>query len=196
MEHHESQGSFRPTIERGSGLGRVLAQDAAATPRLLKWTTIPERPTRADAILACDTLREVIVDFPFKSEAHWSAWLAGVLTPFGVHAFYGPAPFFLVDANVRGAGKSLTTDCIAEIVTGRAFPRSSDRKTCFQAVADAHPAEPLRLLPLARCIDIPLELEGAEHRLIAATPRVLPTLENPPILQAARLTDVTDSDPR
>lgn len=86
---------------------------------------VPDQPSKADAMLACDALREVIVDFPFKSDAHASAWLSGVLTPFGRQAFRGPAPFHLVDANVRGAGKSLTTDCIAEIVTGREFPRTS-----------------------------------------------------------------------
>jgi hypothetical protein len=44
-------------------------------------------------------------DSPFKTEALRAAWLAGVLTPIARFAFRVPAPLFLMDANVRGAGK-------------------------------------------------------------------------------------------
>jgi hypothetical protein len=42
-----------------------------------------------------------------------------LLTPLARFAFAGPAPLFLVDANVRGAGKGLLVDTIATIVTGQ-----------------------------------------------------------------------------
>lgn len=78
-----------------------------------------------DANTALDTLLEVICDFPFEAREHQSAWLAALLTPLARFAFRGPAPLFLVDANVRGAGKSLLVQIISMIVTGREAPVSS-----------------------------------------------------------------------
>jgi hypothetical protein len=84
-----------------------------------KCMSIPDRPTLADAKAASDKLLNVVQDFPFASEAHRSAWLAALLTPLARFAFEGPAPLFLVDANVRGSGKGLLLDCICTITTGK-----------------------------------------------------------------------------
>jgi hypothetical protein len=86
-----------------------------------KFPEIPEKPSREDAITACDLLFEVVSDFPFEREVHRSAWLAALLTPLARFAFTGPAPLFLVDANVRAAGKGLLLDTISRIVTGERF---------------------------------------------------------------------------
>jgi hypothetical protein len=83
--------------------------------------TIPDAPTHTQAVAARDDLLEAVADFPFASEAHRSAWLASVLTPLARFAFPGPAPLFLVDANVRGAGKGLLLDCTCRILTGERF---------------------------------------------------------------------------
>jgi hypothetical protein len=82
---------------------------------------VPAQPTRADAVAARDALLEVVNDFPFEQPVHRAAWLAGLLTPMGRFAFPGPAPLFLVDANVRAAGKGLLLDTISRIVTGERF---------------------------------------------------------------------------
>lgn len=82
---------------------------------------IPERPSRAEALAARDLLLEVVADFPFERAEHKAAWLAALLTPLARFAFTGPAPLFLVDANVRAAGKGLLLDTIARIVTGERF---------------------------------------------------------------------------
>jgi hypothetical protein len=66
-------------------------------------------------------LLEVVADFPFEREVHRAAWLAALLTPMARFAFVGPAPLFLVDANVRAAGKGLLLDTISRIVTGERF---------------------------------------------------------------------------
>ena len=68
---------------------------------------VPDRPTKADTTAALTLLREVVCDFPFKAEIHFSAWLASLLTPLGRPAFEGPSPLNLIDANTRGTGKSL-----------------------------------------------------------------------------------------
>ena len=82
---------------------------------------VPESPTHAEAVAACDELLGVVSDFPFDTPAHKAAWLAALLTPLARFAFAGPAPLFLVDANTRGAGKGLLLDCIARILTGDRF---------------------------------------------------------------------------
>lgn len=78
-------------------------------------------PSRSDALAARDALLEVVADFPFKHPVHRATWLAALLTPLARFAFVGPAPLFLVDANVRAAGKGLLLNCISRIVTGEAF---------------------------------------------------------------------------
>src|SRR5205823_1261456 len=76
----------------------------------------------ADVQTAVETLLAAVADFPFEADAYKAAWLAGLLTPLAWFAFDGPAPLFLIDANVRAAGKGLLADVIALIVTGRRFP--------------------------------------------------------------------------
>jgi hypothetical protein len=82
---------------------------------------VPPAPCYREAIAARDALLEVVADFPFEQGCHRAAWLAGLLTPLARFAFAGPAPLFLVDANVRGAGKGLLLDCISRIVSGERF---------------------------------------------------------------------------
>src|SRR5262249_54646746 len=97
----------------------------AETGLLLESTStcpvIAANPSLTEAIAARDCLLEVLSDFPFEREVHRAAWLAALLTPLARFAFTGPAPLFLVDANVRAAGKGLLLDCISRIVTGERF---------------------------------------------------------------------------
>jgi len=86
---------------------------------------IPESPTRDDAWAAAESLMEVVHDFRFESEDHRAAYLAALLTPLARHAFSGPAPLFLIDANIRGAGKGLLAQTIGRIALGRDMPVSS-----------------------------------------------------------------------
>jgi hypothetical protein len=82
---------------------------------------VPDAPTKVDAIAARDALLDLLADFPLERPVHRAAWLAALLTPLARFAFVGPAPLFLVDANVRGCGKGLLLDCISRIVTGERF---------------------------------------------------------------------------
>jgi hypothetical protein len=102
----------QPGYDAQTGL---LLEPAAALP------VVSSNPTRNDAFAARDALLEVVEDFPFERAVHRSAWLAAMLTPLARFAFIGPAPLFLVDANVRGAGKGLLLDCISRIITGEPF---------------------------------------------------------------------------
>src|SRR5262249_49364133 len=82
---------------------------------------LPASPTQEDAKAACEALMEVVADFPFEGPVGRAAWLAALLTPLARFAFPGPAPLFLVDANVRAAGKGLLFHVISRIVTGADF---------------------------------------------------------------------------
>jgi len=86
---------------------------------------IPDDVGPDDADAALKQLLEVVCDFNFESDDHRAAWLAGLLTPLARFAFDGPAPFFLIDANVRGAGKSLLAQCVGQVLLGREMPVSS-----------------------------------------------------------------------
>src|SRR5262249_7092174 len=100
----------RPGYDPDTGL---LLDLTGATP------AVASHPSRDDPVAARDALLDVIADFPLVRAVHRAAWLAGLLPPLARFAFAGPAPLFLVDANVRGAGKGLLVDTIATIITGR-----------------------------------------------------------------------------
>lgn len=81
---------------------------------------IPDHPSRADVEEARDLLLDVFADFPFRSEVHRAAAVAGLLTYFARFALpEALCPLFLVDANVRGGGKGLLVQVIAHICQGR-----------------------------------------------------------------------------
>ncbi len=127
-----------PTVRRLEGLveGPVLRGDGTVlqTPGYdpasglylapaMTFEPVPERPTEKQKEEALLRLMAAVRDFPFASPAHFSAWLAALLTPLARFAFTGPAPVNLIDANVRGAGKSLLADVCHLIVTGRPAAR-------------------------------------------------------------------------
>ena len=83
-------------------------------------------PTREDAIRAAESLNEVVGDFPFAKPEHRAGWLAFLLTALARFAFDGPAPLFLIDANIRGSGKSFLGDLVSLIVLGADMARMSN----------------------------------------------------------------------
>jgi hypothetical protein len=102
----------QPGYDSETGL---LLEPAATLPE------IPDEPTRDEAVAAADELLEVVADFPFERDVHRAAYVAALLTPLARFAFSGPAPLFLADSNVRGAGKGLLLDTISRIATGERF---------------------------------------------------------------------------
>ena len=88
--------------------------------------TIPSNPSGDAVREAVADLLEIVIDFPFSRPEHQAAWLASVVTALGRSAFPGPAPLFLIDANVRGSGKSLLADLVAVMATGRNMPRMAN----------------------------------------------------------------------
>lgn len=97
----------------------VLYEPAGVIPVVADDVTID------DADAAVGQLLEVVFDFRFENDDHRAAWLAAMLTPLARFAFEGPAPLFLIDANVRGAGKGLLAQTIGQVALGREMPVSS-----------------------------------------------------------------------
>jgi hypothetical protein len=82
--------------------------------------SVPDEPTQDDARAAVTLFYDLLCDFQFASPADFSSWLAGLVSPL-VKAATGnaPAPMFCVSASSPGAGKTLLTKAVAQIVTGQ-----------------------------------------------------------------------------
>jgi len=72
---------------------------------------------------ALDFLTEIFVDFPYVNQSHRMVPVAAILTLVSRPAILGSIPAFLFDASTRGSGKTLQTDAIATVTTGRGAPR-------------------------------------------------------------------------
>jgi putative DNA primase/helicase len=79
---------------------------------------VPETPTAEDVSRAVAYLRDLVSDFPFAGDAHFSAWLATLLTAAARPAIGGPVPMLWLDANRRGTGKSKLGRLIGIITSG------------------------------------------------------------------------------
>lgn len=115
------------TVFEGEGFDRESGYFARAGER----APLPE-PTPANARAALRELLAPFVDFPFDGVAsdhkptadelanntHASGMVAAILTAVCRSAFSGPAPGFIIEANTRGAGKSLLAHVVGVIATG------------------------------------------------------------------------------
>ncbi len=97
------------------------------------FPTVPDKPTKSEAMAALERLLDVVCDVPFGTDAHRAAWIGCVLTLIGRNFVAGCTPLFAIDANIRGAGKSLLADVAAIIATGRAAPRMAQPESDAEA---------------------------------------------------------------
>lgn len=79
---------------------------------------VPENPTMTDARVAMARLLDLVCDFDFSNSAGRSVWVAGLLSIVARHTFKGPAPAFIIDASMKGSGKSKLADLISVIAMG------------------------------------------------------------------------------
>lgn len=89
----------------------------------ISFGAVDDAPTQEQARAAYKQLEELLMDFPFVSGADRGVVIAAMLTIVSRPAIQGAVPAFVFDANARGVGKSLLTDVIAEVTTGRSMPR-------------------------------------------------------------------------
>jgi hypothetical protein len=75
--------------------------------------------TRDDARRAVAQLLDPVRDFPFVSQADKGAWIALILTMIARDVYRGPHPMWIIQANARGAGKSLLAELAFRIAIGQ-----------------------------------------------------------------------------
>lgn len=111
------------------------------------FPSVPQRPTREDALKAAAELLEVVTDFEFIADADRGAWVALVLSQIGRQAIAGCVPLFGITATTRGSGKSLLADAASVIAFGRPAARKpyspdddEQRKAITATAMEALPA--------------------------------------------------------
>jgi Bifunctional DNA primase/polymerase, N-terminal len=115
-----------PTMRPDGSIVQVQGYDEATGYLYVPSATFPviqERPTQDDARAALALLDELFCDFPYVDAAHAAVPISAILTLLARPAIDGAVPAFVFDASTRGTGKTLQTDAIALVGTGRGAPR-------------------------------------------------------------------------
>lgn len=117
-----------PTLRADGTIIQIAGYDDASS--LLyrpnaEYLPIPESPSKEDAYRSAVELKDCIADFPLVGDSDKSAWLSMVLSMVARPCVNGCTPMFAIDANCRGAGKSMLVD-VASIV---AYGHHAGRKT-------------------------------------------------------------------
>ena len=87
---------------------------------------VAEEPTKAEAEAAYAELADVFSEFPYVSPEMAAIPVAAALTVIArAHLVNEAVPGFVFDASAGGTGKTLQTDCIATITSGRAASRKA-----------------------------------------------------------------------
>lgn len=115
-----------PTLRLDGSVCQVAGYDPAT--QLVyqpndSYPVIGDQATRDQALDDVAQLRSIVSDFCFETDADFSAWLAMVITMTCRHLVDGCVPLFSVQANIRGAGKSLLVDVANIIAYGRPAAR-------------------------------------------------------------------------
>ncbi len=108
------------TVVTEAGFDRATGYYLAPTSPFLP---VPERPTQEDARAALLELEEPFLDFPHVTREHRMVGLSAILTLLARPAIHGNVPAHVFDASTRGTGKSLQSDVVAIIATGRESPK-------------------------------------------------------------------------
>lgn len=88
----------------------------------------PDGPTRGDALKAIGKLESLVDDFPWRETMHRTAWIAALLTVLTIDAHSGNVPAFLIDADLRGCGKTLLVSMLSWIALGQDIGKETWRE--------------------------------------------------------------------
>lgn len=83
--------------------------------------TIPDKPTRDDAMKAIKLLDSLLMDFPFVDAASRSVALSAIITPV-IRGAIAVAPMHVTTAPVPGSGKSYIIDLASAVNSGERAP--------------------------------------------------------------------------
>jgi putative DNA primase/helicase len=113
-----------PTLRPDGSLLTAPGYDPATRLLLVappEMPTIPDKPTKQDALKALELLEELLSEFPFVDEVAKSVGLSGLITPIARGAF-AVAPLHITRAPVAGSGKSYLWDTASMIAIGQLMP--------------------------------------------------------------------------
>ena len=85
----------------------------------IKWPPVVNGPTDKDVREAVTSLLDPVLEFPFVADTDRAAYVAAIFTILARDMIDGPTPMFPVRAPTPGTGKTLLTDVIGLIGTGR-----------------------------------------------------------------------------
>ena len=83
--------------------------------------SIPDKPTKDDAITELKFLKALLTGFDFVGGVDWSVMEFAIITPVARGAFT-VVPMHVLDAPVAGTGKSYGQDLVSMIATGQRMP--------------------------------------------------------------------------
>jgi hypothetical protein len=114
------------------------------------YVPVDASPSHSDAVLAYAKLRDVFIDFPYVTESHRVAAVAAILTLLVRPAIRSSVPCWLFDASAARSGKSLQTDVIALITTGRPASRCTypENDEELEKVLSSYALAGVRIIPL------------------------------------------------
>jgi len=111
-----------PTLRRDGSILESPGYDAATglyfDPGMTKFPSIPQEPTKKDALEAVQVFKDLLKGFPFEHEHDFSVALAAILTGLSRRCLR-TSPMFAFRAPVMGSGKSLLADIVGMVATGR-----------------------------------------------------------------------------
>jgi hypothetical protein len=134
----------RPGFDRVSGI--------LFDPQGVKFPPVPQQPSKQDAEKALLFVKELVVEFPFDSDASRSVFLSALLTSVSRLAF-DFAPLHAFDAPLAGTGKSKLVDCIIIVLTGHecAVISQGDDETEFEKRLGAELIEGVQHISVNNC---------------------------------------------
>jgi hypothetical protein len=120
-----------PFLRADGSICEAPGYDAAgqllSKPEGQNFPSIPQFPSKEDAIAALKQLKEPIEEFPYVTEADQSVALSGFLTYIDRRTI-ATAPMHAFTSPAAGTGKSLKVDLFSIVATGRPQPVISQGK--------------------------------------------------------------------
>jgi len=113
-----------PTLRPDGTILAAEGYDAATRLYLMapsKMPSLPDEPTREDAVLALAVLDELIEEFPFEDEVSRGVALSAIISTVARGAF-PVVPMHAARSPAPGGGKSYLWDIVAAIVIGQPCP--------------------------------------------------------------------------
>jgi hypothetical protein len=118
-----------PTMRPDGSIVQDAGYDSATgvlfEPGDVAFPSVPDAPTQGDAWKALEDLNEVFCDFPFRTDQERMVPIAALLSVLGRPAISGNVPAFVFEAPTRGSGKSLVSEAISIIATGREISKAT-----------------------------------------------------------------------